>query len=63
METTEEMAFREQMDRLLAADVVLVAYPVLSQEASEHTLVVFLLHLCSLHACNAASVSWPHLPT
>ncbi|CAL8465161.1 g4696 [Coccomyxa elongata] len=32
VETTEEVAFREHMDRLLDADVVLVAYPVLSQE-------------------------------
>ncbi len=48
VETTEEVAFREHMERLLDADVVLVAYPVLSQEASTRwsfwLLSIFCMH-------------------
>jgi hypothetical protein len=32
---SEEAAFQAQMERLMAADVVLVAYPTLSQEARQ----------------------------
>lgn len=32
----EKAAFEAQMERLITADIVLVAYPVLSQEASHH---------------------------
>lgn len=46
VEMTEEVAFSEQMERLLDADVVLVAYPVLSQEASTRSTCSACMQCC-----------------